>query len=49
MKDILTFLSLIGLILWNMIKKIAKITERVREWKEKRRNPRDITRKGHQN
>ena len=48
-RDILTILSLVAAVIWCTIKNLARLGEVVSEWKRKRRNPRDTTRRGHLN
>ena len=48
-RDILTILSLVAAVIWCTIRNLARLGEVVSEWKRKRRNPRDTTRRGHLN
>ena len=45
-RDILTILSLVAAVIWCTIRNLARLGEVVSKWKRKRRNPRDITRRG---
>ena len=46
MNQILTVISTLVLIVWNLMVRITHLTERIVQWKRSRRNPRESTQSG---